>query len=473
MLEASAIPDEKLASVLPPESLFAVGGRVRDELRSREDGVARAAKDLDYVVVGVGFDDLVSRLRTLGPANVVGASFAVVKVVVDGTGVDVALPRRERSTGVGHRDFVVEAGPAVPLADDLSRRDFRMNMIARALPAGDIVDPYGGLDDIRARRIDILHEAAFEEDPLRMLRACQFAARFDFMVTERTLAAIAAAAPLVTSLSPERVRDELVKLIALAERPSVGLEIMRKTGLLALVLPELAEGIGVEQNQYHRYDVYRHNLACVDATPPGDLVLRLATLLHDVGKPKTKDGPHFYGHEIVGAEMTRALLERLRFSSEQIAQSEGLVRNHMYATNADQKDGSLRRFVRRVGVDQLARQFALRHADIVGSGLRKRGGENEEFEKRIATLLQHKPALAERDLAVNGADVIAELVAAGRLPSGSRGGPLVGVHLRRLLELVMDDPALNARETLLDVLRQQIAELPNSGNGLASVCPDA
>jgi tRNA nucleotidyltransferase (CCA-adding enzyme) len=456
MREAPAALDEKLASVLPPASLYAVGGRVRDELRSHDDGIVRAAKDLDYVVVGVAFDDLVARLGTLGPANVVGASFAVVKVVVDGTSVDVALPRRERSTGVGHRDFVVEAGPAIPLAEDLGRRDFRMNMIARALPTGDLVDPYDGRADIRARRIDILHEAAFVEDPLRMLRACQFAARFDFALTERTLAAIAVAAPLVTSVSPERVRDELIKLLVFSERPSSGLELMRTTGLLALVLPELAEGIDVEQNEYHRYDVYRHNLASVDATPPGDLVLRLATLLHDVGKPRTKDGPHFYGHELVGADMTRALLERLRFSSEQIAQSESLVRNHMYATNADQKDGSLRRFVRRVGVTLLERQFALRHADIAGSGLPKRGGENEEFEARIAALLERKPALAERDLALNGADVIAELVAAGQLPSGSRGGPLVGRHLRRLLEVVTDDPGSNTRENLLEILRRQL-----------------
>jgi tRNA nucleotidyltransferase (CCA-adding enzyme) len=350
----------------------------------------------------------------------------------------------------------VEAGPASPLAEDLGRRDFRMNMIARALPTGDLVDPYDGRADIRARRIDILHEAAFVEDPLRMLRACQFAARFDFALTERTLAAIAVAAPLVTSVSPERVRDELIKLLVFSERPSSGLELMRTTGLLALVLPELAEGIDVEQNEYHRYDVYRHNLASVDATPPGDLVLRLATLLHDVGKPRTKDGPHFYGHELVGADMTRALLERLRFSSEQIAQSESLVRNHMYATNADQKDGSLRRFVRRVGVTLLERQFALRHADIAGSGLPKRGGENEEFEARIAALLERKPALAERDLALNGADVIAELVAAGQLPSGSRGGPLVGRHLRRLLEVVTDDPGSNTRENLLEILRRQL-----------------
>lgn len=457
MPEDAAWIDERLARVLPPNALYAVGGRVRDELRSQSDGIERVAKDLDYVVVGVTFDELVTRLRSLGRADVVGASFAVVKVSLGGRSIDVALPRRERSTGVGHRQFEVESGPAVPLADDLGRRDFRMNMVARALPAGDIVDPYGGARDIAERRIDILHEAAFEEDPLRMLRAVQFAARFAFVLTPRTRAAIEAAAALVSSVSPERVRDELIKLIALAERPSLGLDIMRETGLLAYVLPELGEGIGVEQNEFHRFDVYRHNLASVDATPPGDLVLRLATLLHDVGKPRTKDGPHFYGHETVGAEMTLALLERLRFSSEQIAQSASLVRNHMYATSPDQKDGTLRRFIRKVGADLLARQFALRHADIAGSGLPKRGGENELFEARIAELLARKPALAERDLAVNGADVIAELVAANVLAPGSRGGPAVGVHLRRLLEAVVDEPALNERYTLLAMLKRQIA----------------
>ena len=456
MLESPQWIDARLASVLPQNSLYAVGGRVRDELRSRSDGVERIAKDLDYVVVGVTFEELIARLREVGPTNVVGASFAVVKVSVGGGSVDVALPRRERSTGAGHRQFEVESGPAIPLADDLGRRDFRMNMIARALPAGEIVDPYGGARDIAERRIDILHEAAFEEDPLRMLRAAQFAARFDFVLTPRTRRAIEAAAGLVTTVSPERVRDELVKLIALAEQPSIGLEILRETGLLDYILPELAEGIGVEQNEYHRYDVYRHNLASVDATPPGDLVLRLATLLHDVGKPRTKDGPHFYGHEIVGAEMTVELLERLRFSGEQIAQSQSLVRNHMYATSADQKDGTLRRFIRKVGTDLLARQFALRHADIAGSGLPKRGDENELFEARIAELLARKPALSERDLAVNGADVIAELIAANVLPSGSRGGSIVGVHLRRLLEAVYDEPSLNERNALLALLKQQI-----------------
>ena len=458
MTDPLLAPDRDLARVLPPGSLFAVGGRVRDELRSELDGTARMAKDLDYVVVGVGLDDLIARLRTLGPANVVGASFAVIKVVVAGTSVDVALPRREISTGLGHREFTVEFGPNVSLADDLGRRDFRMNMIARALPSGALFDPHGGRADIACKRIDILRETVFEEDPLRMLRAAQFAARFEYVLSDRTLAAMREAAALVVTVSAERIRDELVKLVGLAARPSLGIEVMRSAGVLQYVIPELLEGVGVEQNVYHAYDVYAHNLASVDATVPGDTVLRFATLLHDVGKPRTKDGPHFYGHETVGAEMTQSLLERLRFGTIDVADAVRLVRHHMYATASEQKDGALRRFIRRVGVDQLERQFALRHADIAGSGLPKRGNENEAFEARIAELLARRPPLSERDLRVDGSDVIAELIAAGRLAPGSRGGPSVGIALRRLLEAVYDDPALNERTTLLKLLRANLAD---------------
>ena len=161
--------DEKLAAVLPAGSLYAVGGRVRDEIRSELLGETLPIKDLDYVVAGVPFDDLRERLGRLGRVDVVGAAFAVIKLTLDGETVDVGMPRRERSTGHGHREFEVQSGPDIPLADDLSRRDFRMNMIARALPAGELVDPYAGEADIRAGRIDILSEQTFEEDPLRML----------------------------------------------------------------------------------------------------------------------------------------------------------------------------------------------------------------------------------------------------------------------------------------------------------------
>jgi putative nucleotidyltransferase with HDIG domain len=435
--------DARLAAALPPGSLYAVGGRVRDEVRSRLDGVPRPAKDLDYVATGLSLEDLVSRLSTVGRAELVGASFAVVKCTVDGETVDVALPRRERSTGVGHRDFAVEAGPDVSLEEDLSRRDFRMNMLARAVASGELIDPYGGRADIEAGRVDVLKPAAFEEDPLRLLRAIQFAARFAFSITPATFEAMRRAAPLVATVSAERVRDELIKLVVLAERPSTGFEAMNDAGLLQHVLPELAEGVGVEQNEYHAYDVFRHNLATCDATPPGDLLLRFSALLHDVGKPRTKDGPHFYRHEVVGADMARTLLERLRFPSEAVDRATRLVRHHMYHADPETAPATLRRFINRIGVDNLSAQFALRAADIVGSGLPKRGYENERFELRVWQTLEERPPLSVKDLAVGGSDAIAALVRAGRLPQGSRGGPEVGELLRTVLEAVLDDPSLS------------------------------
>ena len=448
--------DDVLIAALPAFGVYAVGGRVRDEVRSELDGVPRPAKDLDYVAVGLDLAELVRRLETVGRADVVGAAFSVVKCTLDGVTVDVALPRRERSSGPGHREFIVEAGPAVSLEDDLARRDFRMNMLARTLPAGELVDPYDGEADIRARRIDILRPEAFEEDPLRMLRACQFAARFEYDVTPATMAAMRAAAHLAPTISADRVRDELGKLLELAPRPSAGFELMRQAGLLERLLPEVAEGIGVEQNEYHAYDVYRHSLATLDATPPGDLVLRLAALLHDVAKPRTKDGPHFYRHEIVGEELAREILPRLRFSSDEVEAVAGLVRHHMYAADPELSAATIRRFIRRVGKENLQRQFALRAADVVGSGLPKRGEHNEQFQRRVAEIVDERPPLSVLDLAIGGDEVIAEAIRAGKLPAGSRGGPLVGDALQRLLEQVTDDPARNERAQLLAAVREML-----------------
>ena len=445
--------DARLAAVLPANSLYAVGGRVRDEVRAVRNGVAPPVKDLDYVVTGIELTALVDRLRSIGSADVVGASFAVVKATLGGVTVDVALPRRERSTGTGHRDFAVEAGPGVSLADDLARRDFRMNMLARALPGGPLVDPYGGVADIRAGRVDVLRPTAFAEDPLRMLRACQFAARFAYAIAPATMAAMVAAAPSIVTVSAERVRDELMKMLA-APSPSLGFEAMRAAGLLAAILPELAEGSGVEQNVYHAYDVFRHNLAALDAAD-GDLVSRLAAVLHDCGKPRCKDGPHFYGHDGVGADLAAALLDRLHFPAAVRDDVVALVRNHMYLHDPNLSPKAIRRFVRRVGPERVERQFALRRADVVASGLPRRGNENERFEERVRTIVAERPPLSVAELAVSGLDAIEALVAAGALPPGSRGGPAVGRVLAAALEAVLDDPRRNERTTLLAFVRER------------------
>ncbi len=451
--------DDRLARALPPGTLYAVGGRVRDEVRAALEKSEATAKDLDYVVTGVPFGELCERLEHLGRVDLVGASFAVLKVTLDGTTVDVALPRRERSTGTAHRAFEVEGGPEIPLADDLGRRDFRMNAMARALPSGDLVDPHGGAADVAARRIDILVDRAFEEDPLRMVRAAQFAARFDYTLTPRTLEAMREAAPLASTISGERVAEEFTKLLTRAQRPSIGFELLRETGVLAVLAPELLEGVGVEQNQWHAYDVWHHALATMDAAPRDDLIGRLAALLHDVGKPRTKQGSHFYRHEQIGAEMTRELLRRLRFSNEVVETTTHLVRSHMYAADPELSDPALRRSIRRIGVEHLERQFALRHADIAGSGLLKRDDANERFEARVREEVARKPAFSVADLAIGGEDVVEAMIRRGAAQPGFRGDPRVGEVLRWLFEQVTEQPERNERQTLLKLLDEHLRGL--------------
>ena len=455
--------DDVLVAALAPGDVFAVGGRVRDEFRARLDGVERPPKDLDYVVAGLSEADLLTALRAVGRVDVVGASFAVLKFRNAAGEADIALPRRERSTGVGHKDFAVEAGPDVPLEEDLGRRDFRMNMIARRLADGAIVDPHGGVADIRAARIDIVREATFEEDPLRLLRAAQFAARFGYTTTQRTEAAMRASAALVTTVSAERIGEEIVKLLT-APAPSVGLEILRATGVLAHVWPELLEGLEVDQNDWHAYDVYRHNLATLDAAPPGDVTLRLAALLHDVGKPRTAAprpdgrGNTFYQHEQIGAEMVPPMLARLRLPNDTVDTVAHLVRHHMYSADPELQDTTLRRFIRRIGPEHLDRLFALRWADIDGSGLPKRDDSNERFQARIAAVLAEGPAFSIRDLPISGDDVVAMFVRKELAPAGFRGDRRVGEVLHALFEEVTDDPSRNEAGLLAERAERYIDE---------------
>jgi tRNA nucleotidyltransferase (CCA-adding enzyme) len=450
--------DAVLASVLAPAEIFAVGGRVRDEYRAHFDDSLSAPKDLDYVVTGMPAAVLVDRLSSTGQVDVVGASFAVVKFRHPAGEADIALPRRERSTGSGHRDFQIESGPDIPLSDDLGRRDFRMNMIARRLSDDEIVDPFGGIADIAARRIDTVTDRAFVEDPLRLLRAAQFAARFAYSVSDRARSGMAAAAALVTTVSPERIGDEMKKLLILATTPSGGLEVLRVTGVLAYLWPELLEGVGVDQNEWHAYDVYRHSLVTLDATPPGDIVLRLAALLHDVGKPRTKDGPHFYRHEQVGADLVSAMLGRLRLPQSVVANVEHLVRQHMYSADPELAPRAIRRFIQRMRPELLDRLFALRAADIAGSGLPKRDDANERFQARVFAVIAEEPAASVRDLAIDGNDVIELLLRRGSVVAGFRGDPRVGRILRALFERVTDEPQLNERSILLRLAEELVAD---------------
>lgn len=440
--------DRLIQSALAGGRVYAVGGRVRDELLAELGRPVDRKPDLDYLVTGLSLQDIIVRLGQLGRAELVGATFGVVKFTRDGVTVDVALPRREWSTGAHHRDFRVESAPDIPLEEDLARRDFRVNMMARELQTGAVIDPHGGRADLKAGRLDILREETFVEDPLRILRGAQIAARFALQPTHITTQAMSKAAHLVTTVAPERIADELSKLLERAAKPSIGFELLREANALQPILPELYEGWEVEQNEYHAYSVYYHSLYACDAAPR-DLVVRLAALFHDVGKPRTKEGPHFYRHEQIGAEMTRDALSRLRFSNDVIDRVCQLVRFHMYSAIDELTDAAIRRFIRRVGKSYVEDLFTLRHADVAATGLEPRALEQSvRFEQRVRTEIEGRHPLAVTDLAISGEDVIEIMRAKGLAGADFRGDDRVGEALRFSLERVLDDPAQNDRDRL-------------------------
>jgi len=451
--------DQLLARELVGAGIYAVGGRVRDEVLAElgRPPEAQPAPDLDYLVTGLALDDIIGRLAPLGRAEFVGTAFGVIKFTRDATTIDLALPRREWSTGTHHRDFKVESSPDIPVEEDLARRDFRINMMARDVRTGALLDPFGGRQDLQQGRLDIHHVDSFVEDPLRILRGAQLAARFKLTPTGTTLEAMRRASPLVSTVAAERIAFELAKLLERAEAPSIGFELLREVGALAVVLPEIAEGWGVDQNQYHAHTVYYHSLYTTDAAPR-DLVIRLAALLHDVGKPRTKDGPHFYRHEAVGADMARAALERLRFSNDVVERVCRLVAQHMYSAVDELTDAAIRRFIRRVGKPNIEDLFRLRHADVAATGLAPRDvSQNERFEARVRAELGGPHALSVNDLAIGGEEIIAIMQELGLVGTEFRGDARVGAALQLCLERVTDQPRCNEPDALRDIVREHFA----------------
>ena len=445
--------DALILHALPEATVYAVGGRVRDEVLIELGRHVEQDATPDYLVTGLSLEKVIEGLRPLGRAELVGASFGVIKLAMPHGSADIALPRRERSVGTHHRDFDVEVGPQIPLEDDLSRRDFRMNMMARDLRTNALIDPFGGRHDLRQGRLDALHASAFVEDPLRVLRGAQFAARFELTPTPATMDAMRAAADLIPTVAPERIAEELTKLLKRARRPSVGFELLREASALHHILPELMEGWQVEQNEYHKYTVYYHSLEACDHAEP-DLVIRLAALLHDVGKPRTKEGPHFYRHEFVGEEMARAALTRLRLSSDIVERVCALVAYHMYNTDDGLTDAAIRRFIRRVKAERVGELFAVRHADVAASGLVPRDeAEQARFEQRVYAEIAKAPPFGVRDLAIDGADVIAVMRELKLVGEDYAGDARVGAALKHCLEFVLDDPQKNDAAGLRDIVR--------------------
>ena len=416
---------------------YLVGGSVRDLL------LGRPVYDYDFATNAR--PELVKGLfRRVIPT---GIKHGTVSVLMGGRTYEVTTYRADGKYVDGRRPDTVTFSET--LEEDVKRRDFTINGLAYDMLREELIDYIGGVEDISRKIIRTIGEPIdrFSEDGLRPYRACRFAAKLNFTIEERTLQAITETLDIARLVSSERVREELMKLLE-ADKPSEGLEYLRISGLMDIFLPELSRCHGVLQNKYHLYDIYYHSVYSCDAAPADRPLIRLTALLHDLGKLPTRregaDGDYtFYNHEVLGTRMARKIMQRLKFSNEDIAHATNLINNHMFYYMLEWTDGAVRRFMRKVGVENLEDVFLLRRADREGNGMR--GGLPApigQLRKRIEKIIEDENAITVRDLDINGHVIMEEF--------GIQPGPMIGKILNELLEMVLDEPEKNNRLLLVE-----------------------
>lgn len=455
---------------------YLVGGAVKDILLGVEP------KDYD-----IATDALPAQISTLFPHSVsTNAKFGTILVITsDRHGerfdLEVTTFRKEEEYFGGRWPSKVEFSSSIE--EDLSRRDFTINAMAIDLDSiydigshssEAIIDPFGGQDDLENKLIKAVGdpEERFGEDGLRAYRACRLAAVLNFEIEKKTFSAITKSLHIAKKVSMERVRDELMKLLNYSSKPSVGIELFRKTGLLELFIPELLECVGIYQPQWHTEDVYKHSLTTLDLAEDS---IKLTALLHDIGKARTltedEKGIHFFGHDKVGASMSRVILERLKFSKADIKKVSTLIRWHMfYYPSADWRkdneigniieedtpksggwtDSAIRRFISNVGEEYLEDLFKLRIADANANPKSVFNPvEIQSLQERIAEIRSEDMALKITDLNIDGEDL---------MEMGIEKGPLIGQILNFLLNEVIEDPLLNKKDVLIDKVNKFLKE---------------
>lgn len=372
------------------KQLYIVGGSVRDAVLEREH--------IDIDMATDARPDLVKALvADVHPEAIytVGERFGTIGAIVDGRVLEITTFRSERYKPYSRKPDV---SFGASLEGDLSRRDFTVNAMAQKPVTGELIDPFGGLRDIKAKVIRAVGnpDERFSEDPLRMMRAIRFGAQLDFAIEEGTAQAIERNHRKLRLVSQERITDELNKILA-SPSPGRGMRVLCDLGLMEFIIPELLELRGTEQDEYHHKDVFEHTLIVLDRVAP-DLRLRWAALLHDIAKPVTKvvsDGEvHFYGHDIVGAEMARNILMRLRMDRETIDVVYKLVSMHQRVNlyESSWTDGAVRRLVRDAG-DDIGLLLSLSRADITSRRPRKVEyalRQIAELEERIKRLVEEE-----------------------------------------------------------------------------------
>ena len=441
---------------------YLVGGCVRDLLLGREP------KDWDITTNATpekiqGLFEETFYENTYGTVGVVTNSADPKLKVVEIT------PYRIESTysNARHPDEIKFSDS---LADDLKRRDFTINAIAYEPDSGELVDLHGGKDDISRRVIKAVGEPAerFSEDALRMLRAIRISAELNFAIDAKTAGGIAGNAAQLEKISRERVRDEFIRIVESAE-PMQALYVAQKLGILRYVVPELEEAIGIAQNQAHSFDVFEHLLRSLQAAADKKWLLevRVAALLHDIGKPASrrwsdeKKDWTFHGHEVIGAKMAKKILSDLRFSKELSEKIIGLIRWHMFFSDPDKVTlAAVRRTIKNVGQENIKDLLNLRICDRIGTGRPK---EQPFRLRKYMSMIDEalRDPISVGMLQVDGARLM-EI-------SKEEPGPKIGWILHALLEEVLDDPKKNTSDHLekrsLELLKLSREELKKLWEG--------
>lgn len=324
-------------------------------------------------------------------------------------------------------------------------------LLLSSSPALILIDPYNGRNDLKEKIFRTVGDPdeRYHEDALRMMRAIRISAQLGFTIEDKTLQGIKNNTPLINKIAKERVRDELLKILA-SPYPAEGIELLRNAGLLSEIIPELEKCFGVEQKspgRHHIYDVGTHSLMSLKFCPSQDSIVRLATLIHDVGKPQTykrlENGTiTFYNHEVVSTKIASRIADRLRFSNRQKSKLINLVRWHQFTVDERQTDSAIRRFIRNVGIENVADILDLRVGDRLGGGARETSWRLEEFKKRLIEV--QKQPFTVHDLKIDGNDVMKEL--------GLKPGPKIGEILQKLYEEVVDKKIPNEKEALIEKL---------------------
>jgi putative nucleotidyltransferase with HDIG domain len=428
--------------------IYLVGGSVRDLISKRK------VKDWDLTTNATP-----EEMLKLYPEGFYDNAFGTVGIPLERLEetehkgvVEVTTFRTEK--GYKDRRHPEEVTWGKTLESDLSRRDFTINAIALDMKSSDqlvLIDPYDGQEDLKNNLIRAVGDPdlRFKEDALRLMRAIRFAAQLGFEIEEQTLQAIANDASLLAEIAKERIRDEMMKMLA-SDYPYEGVMLLKNTGLLAFILPELLEGIGVSQTRpgrHHKDDVFTHNVLSLKFCPSTDPIVRFATLIHDIGKPRVATNDQdgyviFHNHEIVGSKIAYEIAERLRFSKKEKGKIAKLIRWHMFTVDEHITDGAVRRFIRRIGVENVQDMMDLRVGDRLGGGTQTaESWRLKLFKKRVEEQLAPEP-FSVKDLVINGNDLMKEL----ELKPGRK----IGEILQKLFEEVDEDMGKNTKEYLIN-----------------------